>query len=213
MDESVGKRESHRRATRAALEHAAQTLFAQRGFAGTTVRDIADAAGVTERTFFRYFAGKEELILDDVLAWMPVLQQAIRDRPAEEPPLVAVAQAAKALLAAADRSSGTPSPLLLFLDGPPAHRVGPSARGFLLRLEHDLTTAIADRLRGGAAAGPGPVDPHDQQFRAELIARLGVAAYRSVLIHDAELARTEVEDRPTITQLLDRVIELVRHDA
>ena len=36
------------------------------------MRDIADAAGVTERTFFRYFAGKEELILDDVLEWLPV---------------------------------------------------------------------------------------------------------------------------------------------
>ena len=57
------------------------------------MRDIADAAGVTERTFFRYFAGKEELILDEVLAWMPVLQQAIIARPADEPALVSVLRA------------------------------------------------------------------------------------------------------------------------
>ena len=134
----------NKRATREALEQAAKQLFAERGFAATTVRDIADAAGVTERTFFRYFAGKEELILDDVLAGLPLLQTAIVTRPAEETPLVAVARAIGALLRLPRTGTGT-SPLLLFTDGRPVGRVGPSAPAFLLRVEESLAAALRER--------------------------------------------------------------------
>ncbi len=44
------------------FETAALTLFAGRGYAGTTARDIAARAGLTERTFFRYFADKPEVL-------------------------------------------------------------------------------------------------------------------------------------------------------
>ncbi len=44
------------------LKHAALHLFAERGFEATTVRDIAEQAGVTERTFFRHFADKREVL-------------------------------------------------------------------------------------------------------------------------------------------------------
>lgn len=44
------------------LPHAAMELFAQRGFEATTVAEIADRAGVTERTFFRYFTDKREVL-------------------------------------------------------------------------------------------------------------------------------------------------------
>ena len=47
--------------SRAELEQAAFGLFEQQGFEGTTVGDIARAAGIGRRTFFRYFASKNDV--------------------------------------------------------------------------------------------------------------------------------------------------------
>ncbi|KQQ52618.1 TetR family transcriptional regulator [Plantibacter sp. Leaf314] len=44
------------------LESAAMELFAERGFSATTVPDIAEAAGLTTRTFFRHFADKRDVL-------------------------------------------------------------------------------------------------------------------------------------------------------
>ncbi len=46
------------RQTRLAIEEAACTLFAQRGFHGTTLADITSAAGKSTASFYRYFADK-----------------------------------------------------------------------------------------------------------------------------------------------------------
>lgn len=50
------------RATRLALEEAARTLFAERGFHGTTLADITAAAGRSPAVFYRYFTDKEDLL-------------------------------------------------------------------------------------------------------------------------------------------------------
>ena len=44
------------------LQHAALTLFGERGFENTTVAEIAERAGLTKRTFFRHFADKREVL-------------------------------------------------------------------------------------------------------------------------------------------------------
>ena len=180
----VGRRELNKRATREALEQAAKQLFAERGFAATTVRDIADAAGVTERTFFRYFAGKEELILGR-RAGRPA-PAAARDHCTsdDEAPLVAVAREIGALLRIPRTDTGT-SPLLLFTDGRPVGRVGPSAPAFLLRIEESLAAALRERL------GAGP----EQTLRAELAGRTALAIFRTVMIEAARGARTSTRAR------------------
>jgi TetR/AcrR family transcriptional regulator, regulator of mycofactocin system len=59
---SVSARPGRRPATSAAeLEHVALEIFAERGFEATTVDDIAQVAGIGRRTFFRYFASKNDV--------------------------------------------------------------------------------------------------------------------------------------------------------
>jgi AcrR family transcriptional regulator len=86
-------RERKKQRTRDALLRAAVELFTTRGYEQTTVDDIAEAVDVSQRTFFRYFAGKEEAAL--ALQGLAVgrFVEAVRERPADEAPLEALRQA------------------------------------------------------------------------------------------------------------------------
>ncbi len=79
--------------TRQQLAEAAAELFSVRGYAGTTIDDIAAAVDVSPRTFFRYFPTKEDLIV--VIGAMSLDQflEALRNRPPEESLPVALRKA------------------------------------------------------------------------------------------------------------------------
>ena len=94
-----GLRERHRRRTEAVLEEAALALFEARGFDFVTVDDIAAEADVSRRTFFRYFATKEDVVLADQPRRQEELRQALAARPPDEPALTALRYA---LLSLAD---------------------------------------------------------------------------------------------------------------
>jgi AcrR family transcriptional regulator len=89
-----GRRERKKLETREALREAARRLFAEQGYEATTVKEIADAADVAERTFFRYFASKEDLLLPDLVLLFQAFERATAARPAGEAPLDAVREAA-----------------------------------------------------------------------------------------------------------------------
>ena len=74
-------RKKHVDRTRQAIVDAAYALFVERGFAATTVDDIAQRADVAPRTFFRYFPTKESVLFHDADSKV----QAMRDRLAERP--------------------------------------------------------------------------------------------------------------------------------
>ncbi|WP_031476276.1 TetR family transcriptional regulator [Streptomyces bicolor] len=86
-------RERKKQRTREALLRTALELFTTQGYDDTTVDDIADAVDVSQRTFFRYFAGKEEAAL--ALQEMTVAHflEAVRARPPHEAPMEALRQA------------------------------------------------------------------------------------------------------------------------
>ncbi|WP_188194204.1 TetR family transcriptional regulator [Nonomuraea sp. SYSU D8015] len=66
---------------------AAMELFAERGFEQTTAGDIAERAGVSERTFFRHFADKREVLFDGSEAMERTAYDAILAAPADHSPL------------------------------------------------------------------------------------------------------------------------------
>ncbi|NEB02529.1 TetR family transcriptional regulator [Streptomyces sp. SID13726] len=86
-------RERKKQRTREALLRAAIQLFTTRGYERTTVDDIADTVGVSQRTFFRYFAGKEEAALALDAMTVANFVDAVRARPPHEAPLEALRQA------------------------------------------------------------------------------------------------------------------------
>jgi AcrR family transcriptional regulator len=64
------------------MQRAAMELFAERGFEATTVAGIAERAGVTERTFFRHFADKREVLFAGEEQLEAVFVDAIAGAPA-----------------------------------------------------------------------------------------------------------------------------------
>src|SRR6516225_10863985 len=87
------RRERKKRQTRDALMHAALKLFDAKGYEHTAIREITDAVDVSERTFFRYFASKEDLAVSFVRDFSDGLVQELAVRPPEEEPLVALRNA------------------------------------------------------------------------------------------------------------------------
>ncbi|MEW2073970.1 TetR family transcriptional regulator [Streptomyces sp. NPDC012403] len=82
-----GLRERKKQRTRDALVRAALELIATRGYEGTTVDDIAAAVDVSQRTFFRYFASKEEVAFFVPRLAEAHVVEAVRERPPGEAPL------------------------------------------------------------------------------------------------------------------------------
>jgi AcrR family transcriptional regulator len=82
-----------RKDVRQRLQHAALELYAERGFDRTTAADIAALAGVTERTYFRHFPDKREVLFDGEAALGASLASAVLNAPAGLPPLPALLEA------------------------------------------------------------------------------------------------------------------------
>jgi AcrR family transcriptional regulator len=99
-------RQKHVEATRRRLRRSAMELFAEHGFDATTVDAIASHADVSPRTFFRYFATKDAVLFDDAVAHITALPRRIRERPADESPVVAFVAA---LNQAAEELVGDPA--------------------------------------------------------------------------------------------------------
>lgn len=82
---------------RGRLQQAAMALYRERGFEQTTVAEIAARAGLTERTFFRYFADKREVLFWGSSELQEFLVSSVSGAPEEAAPIDAVAAALEAV--------------------------------------------------------------------------------------------------------------------
>ena len=79
-------RSRKRKFARTAIWETAIELFARKGFDETTIDDISKAAGISSRTFFRYFSSKNELMTETALGYAIALTEAISGCPREYSP-------------------------------------------------------------------------------------------------------------------------------
>jgi AcrR family transcriptional regulator len=82
--------------SRGRLAQAAMELYGERGFDQTTVADIAERAGLTERTFFRHFSDKREVLFSGAQALQELLVTTVVEAPVSATPIVAVSLALEA---------------------------------------------------------------------------------------------------------------------
>jgi AcrR family transcriptional regulator len=146
-------RERKRARTRQALIDAAAELFERRGYDRTTIADIAAAADISTRTFFAYFAAKEDVLFPDADARVRVALKAIDERRPDERPAQILLRALGEVGAAGDDMIGPMAALRLRLV-----RSVPAVRGKVLQLQHDAQAEIADLLH---AAFPDELDEVD----------------------------------------------------
>lgn len=97
MDTLETLRTRKKAATRQSLHEAALRLAMERGLDGVTVEDIADAVGVSRRTFSNYFTNKEDAILHADRERTGVLVSLVENRPAGEEPWQALRTASREL--------------------------------------------------------------------------------------------------------------------
>jgi AcrR family transcriptional regulator len=140
------QREDRKKSTRLALRRVAVQLFKEQGFVETTVEQIAAQAGVSTRTFFNYFATKDEAVMlpyDDLSL---LLRDEIKRRPVREAPYDSARHAAHAaftFLAADDDLVGLLLDSARLLRTEPALRAADSA--LQLVWEDEMTQAFGER--------------------------------------------------------------------
>ena len=93
-DRDMGRWEPN---ARGRLEKAALELYGERGFELTTVAEIAERAGLTERTFFRHFADKREVLFSGAGSLQELLVTTLAEAPDSLAPIDAVAAALEAV--------------------------------------------------------------------------------------------------------------------
>ncbi|MFB7937607.1 TetR family transcriptional regulator [Streptomyces sp. NPDC127049] len=169
------------------LTETALQLFAHKGFEAVTVDEIATAAGVSKRTFFRYFASKEDVVVQFLAGMGADMRAELAARPAAEPPSVALLHAVSVPLAAcgdhADRTLPvvrlilrTPALLARFLEhqagwreelaGELAARRGTDPAGLYPPLAAGIALTAFDTVLRRWSEDAGEPDPLDLIARA-----------------------------------------------
>jgi AcrR family transcriptional regulator len=185
---STGLRERKKQQTRETIHRAAMQLFAERGFEATTIADIAAAADIAPRTFFSYFASKEEAVFPKFETMFADFDRALSERP---PGTTALDALREWLLSAA--KTHMPAPDAARLEAR-LRRESPAVAAcdlqHMRRFERRLAEAVADDFGEPADA-----------LRPRLVAAAALAALQAssdaadtIVEHDHEAAQALIAD-------------------
>ncbi|PQP42104.1 TetR/AcrR family transcriptional regulator [Mycolicibacterium austroafricanum] len=144
------------------LEQAALELYTRQGFDQTTVDDIAQRAGLTERTFFRHFADKREVLFSGQAALIDLVTASVAAQEDTDPPLDVVAAALTAAGSALDGRGDRARQRQAVIDANPGLR-----ERELIKLA-TLADTLAEALRQRGVEAPA----------ARLAADVGLAVFR-----------------------------------
>ncbi|HST99633.1 MAG TPA: helix-turn-helix domain-containing protein, partial [Geodermatophilus sp.] len=172
-----GRRELRRQETRAAIVDAAAELFAERGFDAVSVVEIAQRAGVVEKTVFNHFPVKEGLVFEADPPMRAALLEAVRTRPAGE----SVTAAAGTFVVRAMSGLGAPEAAAGVAEMAQVIRGSRTLQVREREILGELTTALAELIAEETQAEPGELAPW-------LAAHAVLSLYAALL----ELARDRV---------------------
>ncbi|MFD6231462.1 TetR family transcriptional regulator [Streptomyces sp. NPDC060232] len=165
-----GLRERRKRRTRSALLRASLVLFVSQGYERTTVDEITAAVAVSQRTFFRYFANKEEVVfaVQDLVESHFVAQ--LHARPPTEGPLEALRGAVLAAWDTVDDALREVVPVDLYMR---SYRLIESTPA-LLAVHLRRSTCLEERISRLIAAREGLDVDTDPRPRVAVAAFFGV---------------------------------------
>jgi AcrR family transcriptional regulator len=128
---------------RDAIYDSAIELFEAKGFDETTVEEIAQAAGVSRASFFRYFSSKDDLLAQNVVKYGDALTAAIKASPPSSTPLEIMRETVLAVAKETANSPHTRQVIDISLRSAAATQAHMSRMG---KVESDLATAFAERI-------------------------------------------------------------------
>jgi AcrR family transcriptional regulator len=143
VEAASGLRERKKARTREAIIDAALDLFARKGFDATTIEDIAAAADVSPRTFFRYFDSKVDLVMAHNEAHGDKIAPLVVARPANEGPLEALREVMQQMLLELLADPSVVREFQVMMSAPTLRKL---AREHFYEEEAELVSAFAARL-------------------------------------------------------------------
>ncbi|MGI5164416.1 TetR family transcriptional regulator [Spirillospora sp. CA-253888] len=197
--EGTGLREQKKRLTRLALTDAALELFLAQGYEATTIDEIVAAVEVSQRTFFRYFATKEDVVTGFFAEHDELLARELAARPPAEPPFTALFEALRVVLRVIAGSG--PQEIERFrrirkvIEATPALIAAQMARH-----------SAADKTLAAEIARRQGVDP-ETDLRPQIVVAFHSGAAR-VAFEDC--ARHEVWDPATVAARVESCVALAR---
>jgi AcrR family transcriptional regulator len=186
-------RERNKARARAEIADAALRLFFDRGFEGVTVDEIVSAAGVSRRTFFRYFETKEDALLADYPELHTRLSEALEAAEGGDPMLSVRLGMHELAGWYIERSDAVLARSKVIRET--AISLGARNLEFLTQWERAVAGAIA------SGTGEDPAD-----FFPRTAAAVAVAAFRAAL---TQWVRSSCRD--DLHALIDRALDLIEH--